>query len=228
MKRLIHIHTIVGAEIVVKEEIQCDVTKIKGAEAAYKLMDKIFRFKELEREYSYIIVLDEKYYPSSIMVSPPGERDSVAVDSLGMAYYTCAVGAKYIINAHNHPSGDPTPSAEDVDCFVEFYNIFGGQLLDYIVCGSEAIAPTFAQEYYFSFQEKRYFDHLRNSRQLHNIYTHHLEQVTVSLSENIDDLWGETWNQWDENNKIWKEIEKMKNSIKKLEITANSGKTQSP
>lgn len=241
MKRRILIHTLAGAEIVVKEEIECDVTEIKGAEgaeaaeAAYILMDKIFHFRELKNEYSYIVALDKDGYPVSILESPPGERDRVGVDLVGTAYYSRAVNADHILQAHNHPSGDPTPSAADVDCFVEFYNIFGAQLLDYMVCGSDA-APPFAQKYYFSFREEEYFDQLRNSRQFHNIYIHHLEKTTTSSrdvydlldiydpwSDDIFDLQVDVDDLLDEKNKLWEEIEKMKNSIKALEIAANGG-----
>ncbi len=208
MKRRIPIHTLTGAEITIKKEIECNVSKFKAAKA-YNLMDKIFRFRELDKEYSYIIALDQKYYPISILESPPGKEHSVGIDYVGAAYYTRAVGAKYIIKAHNHPGGNPTPSVADVDCFVGFYTIFGDQLLDYMVFGSDAIASPFAQKY-FSFYEEEYFYHP------HNIYIHHLERVTVSLFRDTCDLWVE-------NNKIRKEIKKIKTSIKELETTANSG-----
>ncbi|MCC7194936.1 MAG: hypothetical protein IT356_05210 [Gemmatimonadaceae bacterium] len=50
-----------------------------------------------------------------------------------------ANAAAFIV-AHNHPSGDPTPSAEDVaitkrvkDCA----DLFGIRLLDHVILGSE-------------------------------------------------------------------------------------------
>ena len=49
-------------------------------------------------------------------------------------------GANAVIFAHNHPSGDTTPSREDSDCtnrLVEAGNILGIRVLDSIIVGDE-------------------------------------------------------------------------------------------
>ena len=51
-----------------------------------------------------------------------------------------ATNATAIILGHNHPSGDPTPSPEDVQVtrsLVEAGQLLGIEILDHIVCGSE-------------------------------------------------------------------------------------------
>ena len=48
-------------------------------------------------------------------------------------------GAEEIIVAHNHPSGDPTPSADDVrltERLVEASRIIEIQILDHLILGS--------------------------------------------------------------------------------------------
>ena len=49
-------------------------------------------------------------------------------------------GASAMIIAHNHPSGDPTPSADDVRttrALVETGNLLGIVLLDHLVIGHD-------------------------------------------------------------------------------------------
>ncbi len=54
------------------------------------------------------------------------------------------VSAASVIVAHNHPSGDPTPSAEDVRItkqLVAAGQVIGIPVLDHVVLGSEAVLP---------------------------------------------------------------------------------------
>ena len=57
-------------------------------------------------------------------------------------------GASAIILAHNHPSGDPTPSAEDLKVtrqLVEAGNVLAIQVLDHVIIG-RAIEPSGDQQ----------------------------------------------------------------------------------
>lgn len=51
-----------------------------------------------------------------------------------------AVNARSIVVAHNHPSGDPAPSADDIEFSKNLYragNLIGIRLLDSLVCCPE-------------------------------------------------------------------------------------------
>lgn len=55
--------------------------------------------------------------------------------------YAICANAFALILAHNHPSGDPTPSGEDIRVtkrLVEAGNILGIEILDHIIIGEEA------------------------------------------------------------------------------------------
>ena len=50
----------------------------------------------------------------------------------------CMISAAYIIVAHNHPSGDPTPSREDIEITKKLYEagkMMGIELLDHVIIG---------------------------------------------------------------------------------------------
>jgi DNA repair protein RadC len=67
------------------------------------------------------------------------------------------VSAASVIVAHNHPSGDPTPSAEDVRItkqLVAAGQVLGIPVLDHVVLGNEAILPPG----YISLRDKGYLN----------------------------------------------------------------------
>lgn len=52
----------------------------------------------------------------------------------------CIISASSIIVAHNHPSGDPTPSTEDIELtnkLVEAGKVLGIQVLDHVIIGND-------------------------------------------------------------------------------------------
>ncbi len=52
----------------------------------------------------------------------------------------CMISASHIIVAHNHPSGDPTPSEEDMELtknLVEAGKVLGIKVLDHIIIGHD-------------------------------------------------------------------------------------------
>ena len=57
-------------------------------------------------------------------------------------------GASRVLLLHNHPSGDPTPSAQDIAAtrqLVEAGNIIGIEVLDHVVVGG--VAPTLGRRF---------------------------------------------------------------------------------
>lgn len=54
----------------------------------------------------------------------------------------CMISAASVIVAHNHPSGDPTPSREDIEITKKLYEagkMMGIELLDHVIIGYEKI-----------------------------------------------------------------------------------------
>lgn len=57
--------------------------------------------------------------------------------------------AAHVVVAHNHPSGDPTPSNEDLEITEKLYKageVIGISLLDHVIIGEEG--------QYYSFKER--------------------------------------------------------------------------
>lgn len=115
-----------------------DTIRITDSESAYLLFKDMCNLK---RERVDIVCLNSRFEYIT--------RESIAMGSLNCANlsprevaYTAVVNnSAFVILAHNHPSGDSTPSREDVS-LTESINsaleLLGIQLLDHIVVGKDS------------------------------------------------------------------------------------------
>ncbi len=99
----------------------------------------------LDQEVFWVLLLDQKYRlrqaPEAVT---KGILDASFAHPREVFREAIRMAAAAIIVAHNHPSGDPTPSAEDIRStrqLVETGRIVGIQLLDHIVIGGKRPHP---------------------------------------------------------------------------------------
>lgn len=99
----------------------------------------------LDQEAIWVLPLDQKY---RLRRSPVEVTKGILNASLShpreVFREAIRMAAAAVIVVHNHPSGDPTPSAEDLQTtrqLVETGKIVGIQLLDHIVIGGNRPAP---------------------------------------------------------------------------------------
>ncbi len=70
-----------------------------------------------------------------------GSIDSCSITCGDVLRPALAMNARAIVLAHNHPSGDPTPSAPDIDFTIRLMlacRILGLDLFDHVVVGRDA------------------------------------------------------------------------------------------
>ena len=98
--------------------------------------------KEQKEERVFVLPLDAhgKVLAKPILVSV-GSKDGSAVIVPGAIFREAfKAGAEEIVVAHNHPSGDPTPSDADREVTVRLNDgaaLVGLELIDHIILGSE-------------------------------------------------------------------------------------------
>jgi DNA repair protein RadC len=99
----------------------------------------------LDQEVFWVLLLDQKYRlrraPEAVT---KGILDASFAHPREVFREAIRMAAAAIIVAHNHPSGDPTPSAEDLQStrqLVETGKVVGIQLLDHIVIGGKRRIP---------------------------------------------------------------------------------------
>ena len=98
--------------------------------------------KVQKEERVFVLPLDAhgKVLAKPILVSVGSEEGTVTIDAGAIFREAFKAGAEEIIVAHNHPSGDITPSKDDFDTTMklnEGANIVGLELIDHIILGSD-------------------------------------------------------------------------------------------
>ena len=97
--------------------------------------------QEQQEERVWVLPLDAdgRMLAQPIIVSV-GHEDGTAAIGAGAIYREALkAGAEEIIVAHNHPSGDPTPSEADCDTTVKLNDgasLVGLELIDHLILGS--------------------------------------------------------------------------------------------
>lgn len=108
-------------------------------EAAVPFLRAIFADLDGDREHFLVVAVNSKHRPVGYKVTATGGMAHASVDRRCALRDALLLGAANIIIAHNHPSGDPEPSPDDVVMTRELKEgarAVGLNLLDHIVLGS--------------------------------------------------------------------------------------------
>ena len=112
--------------------------KMNSPEKAVGLAKYYLRLHEQTEEYLYMICIDTKLNMTSVFELSHGNVNSSIVSIREMFQKALLANAVSIIIMHNHPSGDPKESREDIEVtkrMVEAGNLLGVQVLDHIIIG---------------------------------------------------------------------------------------------
>ena len=111
---------------------------IRSPEDVAKLAKGYLRLHEESEEYLYMICMNVKNKIVGVFEISHGNVNSSVVGVREVFQKALLANAVSIIVMHNHPSGDCTPSREDVDVtkkLVEAGKIIGISVLDHIIVG---------------------------------------------------------------------------------------------
>jgi DNA repair protein RadC len=121
-----------------------------GSSVAKKAREKINNSADVARACDDLVAVDREHFVCFDLDARHCviERRIVAIGSLiGVDVHPREVFKAAIINsaaavifAHNHPSGDPTPSAQDIELTTRLRQVgelLGIRVLDHVVIGSE-------------------------------------------------------------------------------------------
>ena len=99
---------------------------ITDADSAVLFMADIL--KDLDREWVYVLNLDSKMRPINFNVVSIGSVDRAIAPIQNIMKSGFLSGATNILLLHTHPSGDPTPSSEDL--MLTKKAVLAGKLID--------------------------------------------------------------------------------------------------
>jgi len=124
----------------VREEHLSDYGQARDPERAIEICRSILATLDADREHVIVLTLNAKHRVTGFKVSHTGSGDRALMAPETILRDALALGAARIIFAHNHPSGDPTPSSEDVESARRLKragDIVGIPLLDGLVIGHD-------------------------------------------------------------------------------------------
>jgi DNA repair protein RadC len=112
--------------------------EIKEPSSVYRLMAPLFL--HAQQESIFVLLLDTK----SRIIGAPRETTRGLIDSCPThprEIFRLAIteGAAAVVVVHNHPTGDPTPSREDIEAtrrLVEAGRIIGIPIFDHVIIGN--------------------------------------------------------------------------------------------
>lgn len=129
-------------KVVLEKEISVNCPevdrKMNSPEKIVGLATYFLKMQEAPEEYMYMLCMNTKLEMTSVFEISHGNVNSSIVGTREMFQKALLANAVSIALIHNHPSGDPTPSREDVEVtkrLVEAGKIVGVQVLDHIIIG---------------------------------------------------------------------------------------------
>lgn len=131
---------VISLKMIKEGSILYDVRRLTTPSEAAGLGKRFL--EDLDREQVLVCCLDNKNQPVSITIVSTGTLNSSLIHPREVFKTAILSNAAGIILFHNHPSGDPEPSQEDINITTrinEAGKIMGIELLDHIIIGSEGL-----------------------------------------------------------------------------------------
>lgn len=116
---------------------------IKSPEDAATIGKEFMRIHKEPEEYMYMICMNVKNKIIGVFEISHGTVNASLVNPREVFQKALLANAVSIIVMHNHPSGDPTPSREDIEVtkrLVEAGKIVGVEVLDHIIVGDQYVS----------------------------------------------------------------------------------------
>ena len=115
--------------------------RVSSPEAALEVFKDALKDLDAEREHFLCISVNTKNQQKSCDIISIGSLNANIVHPREVFYTAIAHRAAAIIVAHNHPSGDPTPSQNDIDItrkLKEAGAIIGIEVYDHVIFGQDS------------------------------------------------------------------------------------------
>ena len=129
---------IVSIKMVKEKNLEYGSSKISSPKDSANILKDFIG--ENDREALAVLTLDTKNKITSITIASVGSLNSSIVHPREIFKTAILANAASIIIGHNHPSGDASPSKEDISITLrlkECGKILGIELLDHIIIGDD-------------------------------------------------------------------------------------------
>lgn len=97
-----------------KKELCRETQTLNSPDMTFDFLNRYFRLKDRTEEYIYLLAFDKKCHLIGVFELSHGTVDSSLITPREVFMKALLCGASGIILAHNHPSGDVSPSKMDM------------------------------------------------------------------------------------------------------------------
>jgi len=128
-------------QLVKESNFTSDTKQISCPQDAYSILQGYMQ--GLDRENFVVLLLDTKNKIIGLNTVSIGTLNSSLVHPREVFKPAILASAAAIILAHNHPSGDPKPSKEDIEItkrLIEAGDLLGIAVLDHIIVGDSCLS----------------------------------------------------------------------------------------
>lgn len=130
---------IISLRLVKESSLLYKERSIRSPEDGYKLLKQFLG--NVDREHFVVVGLDTKNQPTCINTVSIGSLNSAIVHPREVMKLAILSNAASILVGHNHPSGIPQPSQEDIKVtqrLSEAGKLLGIDLIDHIILGDDS------------------------------------------------------------------------------------------
>lgn len=113
---------------------------IRSPRDAANVIRSIFDTATMTQEHLMMITLDTKNKVTGAFLVSIGTLNSAVTHPRDIFQRAILLNAAAIVISHNHPSGDPTPSPEDIQLterMVKVGEVLGVSVLDHVIIGDD-------------------------------------------------------------------------------------------
>ena len=128
-------------EYVIKRKKIGETPQLTKPEDAEKWLRPLF--EGLEYEKMYVVALDSKRQMACVEEVSSGGLSNANFFPRDVFRLACRANASAVVIAHNHPSGDPTPSPQDLATtqqMIDGGHILGIKVVDHLIFGDKTLS----------------------------------------------------------------------------------------
>ncbi|WP_160304520.1 JAB domain-containing protein [Otoolea muris] len=127
------------------------VETLTTGSSLYKMLNDLYRLNQLAEEHIYLVGFTNRGRPLGVFEVSHGTGNVSLIQPREVFMRLLLVGASSFAIAHNHPSGDFTPSGEDINvtkCLKEAGDMMKIPMLDHIIAGSPGYYSFYANGFF--------------------------------------------------------------------------------
>jgi DNA repair protein RadC len=124
----------------VRLEVAEAAVPTRTAEDVWRFSDSIFRDLDADKEHFVLLALNNKHHVNGFKVISTGTLTTALVRPGDVFRAALHLAAAAVVFVHNHPSGDPAPSPEDLEItrrLKECGEMLAIRVLDHVIRGNE-------------------------------------------------------------------------------------------